>query len=240
MVMPIIFCNFVALKKQTTLSNEGKQCKSMKMIIDTTYDIKNKIVSIILLVMLFAVPKADAQTTQSTVPLYQLVLWYKDGSKADFLATAQPMFYFADDTIHFSTKSVTLKVPREEFDRFTLERVEPKWVFRIWLRDGGCVGYGIDEKPEVTLGDSLFTLTTQKHTVQYPAAQVLKFTLDDVAAFTDEDVNLDGFADTQDVLAIYEYMRTQKRRSPTIIYDVNHDGKVDSQDVLTIYSRINK
>ena len=43
--------------------------------------------------------------------------------------------------------------------------------------------------------------------------------------------------DTQDVLAIYEYMRTQKRKSPTIIYDVNNDGKVDSQDVLTIYKK---
>lgn len=207
------------------------------MISDTAYDMRIKAVSILLLMMLFVVPKADAQTAQPDIPLYQLVLWYKDGTKADFLATTQPRFYYADDTICLSAKSVMLKVSRDEFDKFTLERVEPKWVFRIWLRDGGCVGYGIDEKPEVTLGDSLFILTTQKHMVQYPAAQVLKFTLDDVAAFTDEDVNLDGLADTQDVLAIYEYMRTQKRRSPTIIYDVNHDGKVDSQDVLTIYKK---
>jgi len=204
-------------------------------ITDTTYRIKTMLASMLLL--LSVVPKADAQTAQSDVPLYQLVLWYKDGTRADFLATTQPRFYYADDIIYFSTKTTTLKVPRAEFDKFTLERVEPKWVFRIWLRNGGCVGYGIDEKPEVTLGDSLFTLTTRTLTAQYPADQVLKFTLDDVAAFIDEDVNYDGMVDTQDVLAIYEYMRTQKRRSPTIIYDLNNDGKVDSQDVLTIYKK---
>lgn len=204
-------------------------------ITDTTYRIKTMLASMLLL--LSVVPKADAQTAQSDVPLYQLVLWYKDGTRADFLATTQPRFYYADDIIYFSTKTTTLKVPRAEFDKFTLERVEPKWVFRIWLRNGGCVGYGIDEKPEVTLGDSLFTLTTRTLTAQYPADQVLKFTLDDVAAFIDEDMNYDGMVDTQDVLAIYEYMRTQKRRSPTIIYDVNNDGKVDSQDVLTIYKK---
>ena len=210
--------------------------KSMK-ITDTTYHIKTMLASMLLLLLLFVVPKADAQTAQSDVPLYQLVLWYKDGTRADFLATTQPRFYYADDIIYFSTKYTTLKVPRAEFDKFTLERVEPKWVFRIWLRNGGCVGYGIDEKPEVTLGDSLFTLTTRTLTAQYPADQVLKFTLDDVAAFIDEDVNYDGMVDTQDVLAIYEYMRTQKRRSPTTVYDVNNDGKVDSQDVLTIYKK---
>lgn len=204
-------------------------------ITDTTYRIKTMLASMLLL--LSVVPKADAQTAQSDVPLYQLVLWYKDGTRADFLATTQPRFYYADDIIYFSTKTTTLKVPRAEFDKFTLERVEPKWVFRIWLRNGGCVGYGIDEKPEVTLGDSLFTLTTRTLTAQYPADQVLKFTLDDVAAFIDEDVNYDGMVDTQDVLAIYEYMRTQKRKSPTIIYDVNNDGKVDSQDVMTIYKK---
>ena len=210
--------------------------KSMK-ITDTTYHIKTMLASMLLLLLLFVVPKADAQTAQSDVPLYQLVLWYKDGTRADFLATTQPRFYYADDIIYFSTKYTTLKVPRAEFDKFTLERVEPKWVFRIWLRNGGCVGYGIDEKPEVTLGDSLFTLTTRTLTAQYPADQVLKFTLDDVAAFINEDVNFDGMVDTQDVLAIYEYMRTQKRRSPTTVYDVNNDGKVDSQDVLTIYKK---
>lgn len=204
-------------------------------ITDTTYRIKTMLASMLLL--LSVVPKADAQTAQSDVPLYQLVLWYKDGTRADFLATTQPRFYYADDIIYFSTKTTTLKVPRAEFDKFTLERVEPKWVFRIWLRNGGCVGYGIDEKPEVTLGDSLFTLTTRTLTAQYPADQVLKFTLVDVAAFIDENVNYDGMVDTQDVLAIYEYMRTQKRKSPTIIYDVNNDGKVDSQDVLTIYKK---
>ena len=84
--------------------------KSMKMMTDTTYHIKTKVVSMLLLLLLLIVPKVGAQTEPTAVPLYQLVLWYKDGSRADFLATTQPRFYYADDIIYFSTKHTTLKV----------------------------------------------------------------------------------------------------------------------------------
>ncbi|MBQ7687388.1 MAG: RICIN domain-containing protein [Bacteroidaceae bacterium] len=56
-----------------------------------------------------------------------------------------------------------------------------------------------------------------------------------------EDVNLDGIVDTQDVLAVYEYMRTASQ-TPNVSSpaDINQDGMVDTQDVLKIYEYINQ
>ena len=115
---------------------------------------------------------------------------------------------------------------------------EPRWVFYVWLRGGGKVGYGIDEKPEVTIGDDIFTLVTHNLTVRYPVDQVLRFTLEDAALVTAEDVNVDGKSDTQDVLGIYEYMQSGKSPNWRLNYDVNFDGKVDTQDVLKVYEHI--
>ncbi len=52
-----------------------------------------------------------------------------------------------------------------------------------------------------------------------------------------QDVDGSGVVDTQDVLQIYEYMRTEtEAASPA--EDVNGDGKVDTQDVLEVYQYI--
>lgn len=50
-----------------------------------------------------------------------------------------------------------------------------------------------------------------------------------------EDVNGDGTIDTQDVLAVYDFMSTYQVGDSIEGYDVNGDGTVDTQDVLTIY-----
>ena len=54
-----------------------------------------------------------------------------------------------------------------------------------------------------------------------------------------EDVNGDGIVDTQDVLAVYQYIQSPfpsgEGRGEA---DVNHDGIVDTQDVLRIYDYI--
>lgn len=54
------------------------------------------------------------------------------------------------------------------------------------------------------------------------------------------DVNHDGTVDTQDVLAIYQWMQTAG--SPTAAEgtteDVNRDGTVDTQDVLVVYDQM--
>ena len=49
------------------------------------------------------------------------------------------------------------------------------------------------------------------------------------------DVNQDGNVDTQDVLAVYEFMQTGDENTPIGTEDVNQDGNVDTQDVLAIY-----
>ena len=170
---------------------------------------------------------------------YQLFLWMKSGFKTSYLFSEEPEFSYSDDVVHLRTKNMTLNIARDDFDKFTIEPVpEPKWVFFVWLRDGEKIGYGIDEKPEVTLGDSTFTLSTSNLTVQYPADLVLQFTLEDASVVSYGDINQDKCIDSQDVLGIYKFMREAKPVLPSTVYDVNHDGVVDSQDVLRVYEGI--
>ena len=136
------------------------------------------------------------------------------------------------------TSLVTLQTSNGLHTQCVVTVPEPKWFFYVWLRNGGKIGYGIDEKPEVTLGDSIFTLATSNLTVQYEADHVLQFTLEDASSVTYEDINQDNYIDSQDVLGIYEFMREAKPVLPSTIYDVNHDGVVDSQDVLRVYERV--
>ena len=51
-----------------------------------------------------------------------------------------------------------------------------------------------------------------------------------------EDVNHDGIVDTQDVLAIYQFMQNATGNEINPVEDVNSDGVVDTQDVLIIYT----
>ena len=53
--------------------------------------------------------------------------------------------------------------------------------------------------------------------------------------YSKEDVNHDGVVDTQDVLAIYQFMKTSTGGEENPLEDVNGDGVVDTQDVLAIY-----
>jgi len=66
-----------------------------------------------------------------------------------------------------------------------------------------------------------------------------KYTVEDVTSsmnsYAAEDVNKDGYIDTQDVLKVYEYMQTVTDTSIPSLEDVNSDKKVDTQDVLRIY-----
>ncbi len=56
--------------------------------------------------------------------------------------------------------------------------------------------------------------------------------------FQAEDVNQDGNVDTQDVLAVYNFISTATDPSNSNTEDVNADGTVDTQDVLQIYNYI--
>lgn len=58
---------------------------------------------------------------------------------------------------------------------------EPRLCFYVWLRNGEINRYDLEDKPEVKLGETIFTLTTTKQTLEYQAADILRFTLQDAA-----------------------------------------------------------
>ena len=62
----------------------------------------------------------------------------------------------------------------------------------------------------------------------------------DVAIPQAADVNGDGTVDTQDVLAIYDFIVQGKAVGASTPEDVNRDGLVDTQDVLCVYDYIIK
>ncbi|MBQ8676145.1 MAG: RICIN domain-containing protein [Bacteroidaceae bacterium] len=63
-----------------------------------------------------------------------------------------------------------------------------------------------------------------------------------IASQLNEDVNLDGAVDTQDVLAIYSKMLNWTDVAADsdlqFVEDVNHDGQIDTQDVLQVYEKM--
>lgn len=74
----------------------------------------------------------------------------------------------------------------------------------------------------------------------YYKADDFRLTLTEFARVAREDVNADGLVDTQDVEAVYEYMKSQTDADANPAEDVNGDGTVDTQDVLKIYEYIKK
>lgn len=72
----------------------------------------------------------------------------------------------------------------------------------------------------------------------YYKADNFVLTLTEFAKTAREDVNGDGSVDTQDVLAVYEFMQSLQEGSVESAGDVNGDGMVDTQDVLQIYEYI--
>ena len=74
---------------------------------------------------------------------------------------------------------------------------------------------------------SEMTLMTESEYAEYKES---------IAQQKQEDVNGDGKVDTQDVLNVYDVMKSSSDADEK--YDVNGDGKVDTQDVLTIYEVI--
>ena len=56
---------------------------------------------------------------------------------------------------------------------------EPNYVLYVWLIDGRIIGYPAKDKPQVLVGDDMFTLTTNSTEIGYPSENVLKFTFED-------------------------------------------------------------
>lgn len=76
--------------------------------------------------------------------------------------------------------------------------------------------------------------------LQFHTADKTRIVLSDLAVVelqptNNVDVNGDGTVDSQDVLKVYDFMRTATGSEISPIEDVNSDGIVDSGDVLIIY-----
>ena len=67
---------------------------------------------------------------------------------------------------------------------------EPFLRFYVWLRSGEVHGYDLEERPEVKIGETVFTLHSAKHTVEYQADNVLYFTLQDAAVNDPDGISL--------------------------------------------------
>ena len=67
------------------------------------------------------------------------------------------------------------------FAQLTKQSENPQRPFRfyVWLRNGAIHGYDLEERPLVTLGETEFTLTTNRMTMTYQAMDILRFTLQD-------------------------------------------------------------
>lgn len=78
---------------------------------------------------------------------------------------------------------VTIKATTDNgcMDVCTISIPEPKYCFYVWLNDGTIEGYAIEEKPMVTLGEDILTLSTNTSEVNYEAKNVVCFTLSDAA-----------------------------------------------------------
>lgn len=106
---------------------------------------------------------------------------------------------------------------------------EPRWKLYVWLRPGIVKSYDLNQKPEITVGTKLFTISTQSTRLEFPATDVLQFTLDDGAsrhpALPDLALILQVIATGGDTLT-----------DAGVTTDVNADGRTDLGDALTVIS----
>ncbi|MBQ9362109.1 MAG: Ig-like domain-containing protein [Bacteroidaceae bacterium] len=111
---------------------------------------------------------------------------------------------------------------------------EPAYRFYVWLRDGDVESYALEEKPLVTMGAELFTLTTTTTTVGYAAKDVLKFTLEDSAVrAVDGDINHDDQFTLDDIttlIAVY----LGDLEAVKYDADIDNDGKVSVDDITKL------
>ena len=115
----------------------------------------------------------------------------------------------------------------------------PRYQLVVWLRDGSKAGvHYFADKPEVTIGGDVFTVTSSRTTVGYPAEDIWKFTLEDASLSDDAlpgDVNLDGQVGIGDIVAITNVMAGGADDSGLVLRaDVNQDGEVGIGDIVAI------
>lgn len=111
----------------------------------------------------------------------------------------------------------------------------PRYRLIVWLRDGSVADtHSFAHKPTVTIDGDVFIVSSKRTMVSYPAANILKFTLDDAALLTG-DVNLDGQVGIGDIVAVTNVMAGEVVESGYVLRsDVNGDGEVGIGDIVAV------
>ena len=107
------------------------------------------------------VPSRIQLRKTSPEPLYQLFIWRQTGEKDGYLSTDHPEFWMEGDVVKFKTDVITLSIPRDELDGFTLEQVLPEHPTAIALPETFKVGLGRSRNLTYTLtpADAVTTMT---------------------------------------------------------------------------------
>lgn len=107
--------------------------------------------------------------------------------------------------------------------------------YTLYIVANSTTNYALNKVQKITFEDGSVVVNMKDGTKQSTAISAVSRIYFDIATFATEDVNQDGEVDTQDVLAIYEFMQNYTEGATIGKEDVNQDGMVDTQDVLNVY-----
>jgi len=111
--------------------------------------------------------------------------------------------------------------------------------YTLYIVANSTTNYTLAKVQKITFENGNVVVNMKDGTKQSTAiSAVSRIYFDIAAAFEGEDVNQDGSVDTQDVLAIYEFMQNYTDGATIGNEDVNQDGTVDTQDVLQVYEHM--
>ncbi len=111
--------------------------------------------------------------------------------------------------------------------------------YTLYIVANTTTNYTLSKVQKLTFENGNVVVNLKDGTKQSTAiSTVSRMYFDLAAAYAAQDVNQDGVVDTQDVLAIYEFMQNKTSDSVIGNEDVNSDGDVDTQDVLNVYEDI--
>ena len=111
--------------------------------------------------------------------------------------------------------------------------------YTLYIVANSTTNYTLNKVQKLTFENGNVVVNLKDGTRQStPISTVSRMYFDIAAAFASEDVNHDGAIDTQDVLAIYEFMQNYSEGTTIGVEDVNQDGAVDTQDVLKVYEHM--
>ena len=117
-------------------------------------------------------------------PSYSLVVYTVDGLRTAYAFADRPAITIEGTTFHVRSNTMDAEYPATSILRFTLEASdspEPSDGYWLVVHTAGdhTDGYAFADRPEVHISGRLFNVTAAGRTVAYPAASIVRFTIDD-------------------------------------------------------------